>query len=170
MQILESSFVGGRRFRRPATAVAGVGRYLRGLLCGLLGLVGAGSAVALEPVRADGEALGRDEGWVAIQLLNDFEFRNIRIDRPGFGDTLLRPVNAPAGTVKLFRAVAGQYKPKRIELGYSGNTRYYLDVSPRLDFVVEAGVINYPGSIVIDDLGGLRYDFQLINQHRQGQS
>lgn len=124
----------------------------------------AATAAALEPVQADGEALGPDEGWVAIQLLNNFEFRNVRIDRPGFGDTLLRPADAPSGSVRLFRAEAGSYKPKRIELGYAGNLRYYLDVSPRLDFVVEAGVINYPGSVVVESVGGLRFDYQLTNR------
>lgn len=119
---------------------------------------------ALEPVKADGETLKDGEGWVAIQFRTELEFRSIRIDRPGFGDKLLQPGEVPNGEVHLFRARAGKHRPKRIELGYSGRYRFYLDVSPRLDFIVEPGIINYPGSFVIDDFGGLRYDFQLINQ------
>ncbi|MBL8262472.1 MAG: S9 family peptidase [Xanthomonadaceae bacterium] len=135
---------------------AGALAYFSGV-CVLLVALSAPQAV-LAKVReiAPGELprLGAGEGLVAIIVdtrtpLREAHFRDDVADAVVVQSATIRALPAGA-TARLYALPAGEYRWHRLTTLYG--LRYLLHDRPEIRFRVEAGVLNYPGDLIVRDV------------------
>lgn len=132
-------------------------RILLGFLmcCAGLGLASRSDASGMYPVEA-GEVpeLGADEGLLLVTVETEINFEAVYMKLAGavLGSRVLKDVKAGRHRV-LMRLEAGRYGWDRLRVGnWARSNRwsdYRLGEDPESYFDVHAGVINYPGDLIV---------------------
>ncbi|MFD0724063.1 alpha/beta hydrolase family protein [Lysobacter brunescens] len=140
-----------RRRRSGAPVRASV---LRVVLAAMLAMSFAAFAKVREIPPGELPRLADGEGLVAIVVdtrtpLREVHFRDDVADAVVVQSATLR--NLPAGaTARLYALPAGEYRWHRLTTLYG--LRYLLHDRPEHRFRVEAGVLNYPGDLIVRDV------------------
>jgi hypothetical protein len=101
--------------------------------------------VELEAIRGDWASLGPREGLLLVHT----ELR-MRLDRISLGDAW---IEAPPQreSLTLYAVPAGEYRWSELVRDWG---RFVLEPAPRLTFRGQAGVLNYPGQLVVRSAPG----------------
>lgn len=115
-------------------------------LSGLAALVGCASA-RIAPIDASQPiALAPDEGLLILQIDTEVALHDLILSRRSIARSLGKGQH-----IWLVRVRAGSYRWQQIEIGDNPRYRriYEIDSDDEMRFDVQAGVLNYPGELVI---------------------
>jgi len=137
-------------------------RGLGSLLC-LLFLVTQAHASIREVDPGDTPHIGANEGFLVIAVDTDFAIEALRLQRSGSLSAELLGDIKPGVKLQLYVASAGEYNFDHISPGRSGY-QYRLGNDAEFHFAVKAGVINYPGDLIVRKAGFLQANIWLSNR------
>lgn len=144
------------------------------LICAVALLIGPmtirhAHAAGMYP-RESGElpTLDDDEGLLLVSIDTEFPLEAVYMKQEGavFNSRVLKNVSAGRATV-LVRVVAGRYAWDKLRIGNWGRSSYWWDYrlgnDPESFFDVRAGVINYPGDLVVKTISAGRSYIQRMD-------
>lgn len=106
--------------------------------------------------------LDPDEGLLLLAVDNGIGATSVRIEGPRLFDDDLAGRLKAGRNVRLMRFPAGKYRWSKVGLGSA--YYYMMDRTPANEFTVEAGVINYPGELVMQPVSWLSAIFGRYNK------
>lgn len=124
----------------------------------LLAAVLAPAAIAKD----DYDKLDPDEGLLLVAVENGIGAESVRVSGEGLFNTDVAGRLDSGRNVRLMRFPAGKYRWAKVSLGTGAH--FNLDRTAAYEFTVEAGVINYPGELVMQPVSWRSATFGRYNK------
>lgn len=132
------------------------------LLARVVGFLFAAVLASNAIARDEFAKLGRDEGLLLLAVENGIGADSVRVDGDGLFNTDVAGRLDSGRNVRLMRFPAGKYRWSKVTLG--SGAYFNMERTAAYEFTVEAGVINYPGELVMQPVAWQTATFGRYNK------